>query len=116
MVEQDSDGGGAAPRVWCSELKRTALLSPREIQVFIQLGNGKSNRAISLKLQITERTVKAHVARIMAKLGVESRLQAGLVSYAYQLSVLQQMPNHGACARPVCAQSTQRAVRRLDGK
>ncbi|MCP9624663.1 LuxR C-terminal-related transcriptional regulator [Nocardia otitidiscaviarum] len=71
---------------WQNETARAALLSSREIQVFWLLGNGRSNRAIAGQLQITERTVKAHVARIMAKLGVESRLQAGLVSYAYQLA------------------------------
>ncbi|MBF6330380.1 response regulator transcription factor [Nocardia transvalensis] len=74
------------PPTWQNETARAALLSSREIQVFWLLGNGRSNRAIAGQLQITERTVKAHVARIMAKLGVESRLQAGLVSYAYQLA------------------------------
>ncbi|MFI6173668.1 response regulator transcription factor [Nocardia sp. NPDC051052] len=75
-----------APPTWDDETARAALLSSREIQVFRLLGNGSSNRAIAGQLQITERTVKAHVARIMAKVGVESRLQAGLVSYAYQLA------------------------------
>ncbi|MFI9402170.1 response regulator transcription factor [Nocardia sp. NPDC052316] len=75
-----------APPTWHDETARAALLSSREIQVFRLLGSGRSNRAIAGQLQITERTVKAHVARIMAKVGVESRLQAGLVSYAYQLA------------------------------
>ncbi|MGW3473751.1 response regulator transcription factor [Saccharopolyspora sp. NPDC000995] len=117
LADEEFGGDDAAPRMWYGELKRAALLSPREIQVFIQLGNGNSNRAISLNLQITERTVKAHVARIMAKLGVESRLQAGLVSYAYQLAVLQRVPNQGAsCSLPVCAQSPQGAMRPLAGR
>nr|AHE14866.1 putative two-component regulator [uncultured bacterium] len=60
------------------------LLSVREFEVFLLLGSGNSNRSIATTLRITERTVKAHVARIMNKIGVESRLQAGLVAYAYQ--------------------------------
>ncbi|QIS10439.1 response regulator transcription factor [Nocardia arthritidis] len=85
LVRQDCSTEDTPP-TWHNETARAALLSSREIQVFWLLGNGQSNRAIAGRLQITERTVKAHVARIMAKLGVESRLQAGLVSYAYQLA------------------------------
>lgn len=69
---------------WYSNTVRVSLLSPREFEVFVQLGSGSSNQTISSRLKITVRTVKAHVARIMEKLGVESRLQAGLLSYAYR--------------------------------
>ncbi|MFJ2868447.1 response regulator transcription factor [Kitasatospora sp. NPDC087314] len=75
---------GMEPRTWDSEAERAALLTPREVEVFFLLGMGSSNRTIATKLGITERTVKAHVARIMSKIGVESRLQAGLAAYAYQ--------------------------------
>ncbi|MER7195470.1 response regulator transcription factor [Streptomyces flaveolus] len=74
------------PRTWDREAERASLLTPREIEVFFLLGAGASNRSIATRLGITERTVKAHVARIMNKVGVESRLQAGLVAYAYQLT------------------------------
>ncbi|MFF1916385.1 response regulator transcription factor [Streptomyces sp. NPDC058239] len=77
---------GAEPRTWAQEAERASLLTPREIEVFFLLGAGSSNRSIATKLGITERTVKAHVARIMNKVGVESRLQAGLVAYAYQIT------------------------------
>lgn len=80
------------PNRWHEEIARVTLLSSREFQVLCLLGNGSSNRGIARHLRITERTAKAHVARIMAKLGVESRLQAGLVSYAYQLTVLGDIP------------------------
>ncbi|HEX4814566.1 MAG TPA: LuxR C-terminal-related transcriptional regulator [Nonomuraea sp.] len=73
-------------------MRRALLLSPREIQVFLLLGSGLSNRAIAIKLNITERTAKAHLTRIMAKLEVESRLQAGLVSYAIQLALRRDSP------------------------
>jgi len=70
---------------WHTELKRVSSLTCREMEVFLLLGIGYSNRNIARGLDVTEHTAKAHVARILEKLGVESRLQAGLVSYAYQL-------------------------------
>ncbi|MGW1838133.1 response regulator transcription factor [Streptomyces sp. BBFR2] len=70
---------------WAEELGKVHLLSAREMQVFRLLGEGCSNRSISLELAVSERTVKAHVAQILQKLRVTSRLQAGLVSYAHRL-------------------------------
>ncbi|MGR3933923.1 response regulator transcription factor [Streptomyces sp. BRA346] len=70
-------------RTWQEELDRVPSLSNREFDVFRLLGDGESNRSIASRLAVTERTVKAHVAQILTKLHVESRLQAGLVSYAW---------------------------------
>jgi DNA-binding NarL/FixJ family response regulator len=72
------------PPAWTRELERVALLSVREAETFALLGAGWSNRRISMRLQVTERTVKAHVAQVLAKLQVESRLQAGLVALSYR--------------------------------
>lgn len=69
---------------WLDAVARIALLTEREREVATLLGAGLSNRDISGSLNITERTTKAHVAGIMRKLRVESRLQAGLVAFAYQ--------------------------------
>lgn len=82
----------ANPHRWREELAKVTLLSDREFQVFRLLGNGSSNRGIARNLRITERTAKAHMSQIMAKLGVESRLQAGLVSYTYQLTISCNIP------------------------
>ncbi|MCC3772001.1 response regulator transcription factor [Streptomyces sp. UNOC14_S4] len=71
--------------LWSEQLRRVDLLTERESQVFLLLGAGHSNRSISTRLRVTEGTVKAHVAQILGKLCVESRLQAGLVSFAHQL-------------------------------
>ncbi|MFD5466892.1 helix-turn-helix transcriptional regulator [Kitasatospora sp. NPDC127059] len=84
VVGQHGDGGLAATR-WRDELARVGTLSGRERQVFDLIGTGHSNRGIADRLHVTERTVKAHVASVMAKLGVESRLQAGLVAQVHQL-------------------------------
>lgn len=86
MVVEKGEGMSRWGRMmpdWWQQATRVDLLSAREKDVLWLLGAGCSNRAISVKLQVTERTVKAHVARILTKLEVESRLQAGLVSYAY---------------------------------
>lgn len=57
-----------------------AALSPREFDIFRLLGQGRSNREIAKALVITERTVKAHVTNLLAKLDLDSRLQAGLLA------------------------------------
>ncbi|MER5933626.1 helix-turn-helix transcriptional regulator [Streptomyces sp. NPDC002054] len=76
---------GATPhdRAWDAVLARVPLLSEREFDVFQLLAKGASNRTIAVRLAITERTAKAHVAQILAKLDVESRLQAGIVGFAW---------------------------------
>ncbi|MFJ3214691.1 response regulator transcription factor [Kitasatospora sp. NPDC086801] len=79
-----SDGGLASTR-WRNELTRVGTLSGRERQVFDLIGAGHSNRGVAARLHVTERTVKAHVANILAKLGVDSRLQVGLVAQVHQL-------------------------------
>ena len=45
-------------------------LSDREREVLALVAEGLSNRAISSRLVITERTVESHITRILAKLGV----------------------------------------------
>lgn len=49
---------------------RIDALSAREREVFMLLGLGLSNADLVEQLQITERTVKAHISRILAKLGL----------------------------------------------
>ncbi|WP_079054341.1 LuxR C-terminal-related transcriptional regulator [Streptomyces graminilatus] len=63
-----------------SEIPDFDLLTSRERQVLSLLAGGPSNRVIARKLGIAERTVKAHLTNLMRKLGVESRLEAALIS------------------------------------
>jgi NarL family two-component system response regulator YdfI len=51
-------------------------LSGREQQVLAMLAQGAANKEIALRLNISERTVKAHVTGIFNKLGVNSRAEA----------------------------------------
>lgn len=51
-------------------------LSPREVEILGLLAEGAGNREIGKRLFITEATVKTHLQRIYAKLGVETRTAA----------------------------------------
>jgi two-component system, NarL family, nitrate/nitrite response regulator NarL len=53
-------------------------LSPRERQITSLVASGQQNKFISHKLQISEKTVKAHLTTIFRKLGVEGRTQLAL--------------------------------------
>jgi len=55
-------------------------LTPRELDVFIELGKGLSNCEIAQKLYISENTVKKHVSNILSKLGLEHRTQAAILA------------------------------------
>jgi DNA-binding CsgD family transcriptional regulator len=54
-------------------------LSAREREVFEWLGQGKANGEIATILGLSVHTVKRHVERILAKLGVENRCSAALL-------------------------------------
>ncbi len=51
-------------------------LTPREAEILEMLGEGASNKSIAYQLDISEHTVKFHVASIFAKLGVNTRTEA----------------------------------------
>jgi NarL family two-component system response regulator LiaR len=53
-------------------------LTERESEVLKLVARGKANKQIASDLFVEEKTVKAHVASILRKLGVQSRTQAAL--------------------------------------
>ena len=55
-------------------------LTRAEGEVLRVLASGASNREIGAELHISVETVKTHVQRILAKLGVSSRVKAALVA------------------------------------
>lgn len=54
-------------------------LSPSERKVAALIAEGRSNKEISTALEISEATVKKHVGHLLGKLGIQDRLQAGLL-------------------------------------
>ncbi|MCX4759166.1 response regulator [Kitasatospora purpeofusca] len=55
-------------------------LTAREQEVLALIGEGLTNRQIGERLYLAEKTVKNHVSRLLAKLGVERRVQAALIA------------------------------------
>ncbi|WP_226435232.1 response regulator [Rhodococcus yananensis] len=56
-------------------------LTGREREVFDCIGEGLSNRQIATRLGVGETTVKTHVARVLHKLGLQSRIQAAILAH-----------------------------------
>lgn len=56
-------------------------LTSREIEVLRHLAQGSSNAEIGQALFLAETTVKTHIARVLAKLGVRDRVQAVVQAY-----------------------------------
>jgi DNA-binding NarL/FixJ family response regulator len=54
-------------------------LTAREQEAAILLAQGASNKEIARRMEITERTVKAHVGAMLEKLGARDRLQLSLI-------------------------------------
>jgi len=68
---------------------RLERVTPRERQIVDLLSAGASNKEIAKRLNVTERTVKAHLTAIFRKLGLAGRLQLALFAL-----------EHGRSSRP----------------
>ena len=74
-----------APRPKDTVPEALALLTPRELDVLRLVARGMSNSEIAGALIVSEATVKTHVVRILAKLGLRDRTQAAVAAYEHGL-------------------------------
>jgi DNA-binding NarL/FixJ family response regulator len=65
--------------------RASELLSDREKQVLTRLVAGLSNKEIGEPLGIVERTVKAHIAKMMRKVGVHNRIELSVHAVSHSL-------------------------------
>ena len=84
LIQQFVSRSPAPGRAVSQELHR---LSPREAEVLELVARAHSNAEIAERLFVSEATVKTHVARLLAKLGLRDRTQA--VVFAYENGVVQ---------------------------
>lgn|SRR5215469_15355444 len=63
----------------------TTVLTSREVEVVRLIATGKTNRAIAVKLGISEKTVARHISNIFTKLGISSRSAATAFAYQHEL-------------------------------
>jgi DNA-binding NarL/FixJ family response regulator len=81
----ESRGPGSVPAQSTStdhpSLQLVERLTDRERQVFALLASGPSNRELARRLSITERTVKAHISKIMNKAGADTRTRLCILSH-----------------------------------
>ncbi|KDN83570.1 response regulator [Kitasatospora cheerisanensis] len=77
----------ARPEAPAVDSAALAGLTPKEREVFGCLGAGLSNAEIAHRLGTVEATTKTHVSRILAKLGLRSRVQAAILAQEWGVPV-----------------------------
>lgn len=81
-LPQDRSGEKAEP----TGSEPVSDLTEREREVLLAIAQGLSNSEIAARLYVSEATVKTHVGKVLAKLGLRDRVQA--VVYAYETGLI----------------------------
>jgi DNA-binding NarL/FixJ family response regulator len=79
LIGHFAEGGGTARRD--AALVRLTALTERETEVLVALGRGLANAEIGRELFLSEATVKAHVSRVLTKLGAANRVQVAILAH-----------------------------------
>jgi DNA-binding NarL/FixJ family response regulator len=79
LIEQFGADEPAPRRAAAREALRT--LTGRERDVATEVAQGRSNAEIAARLYMSEATVKAHVSRVLAKLGAANRVQVAIMAH-----------------------------------
>jgi len=74
---QSSDEPGPTPAPAVSTLQQHFGMTPREVEVALLLAEGCSNSTVAQRLGISPHTARHHTQRVLVKLGVRSRAEAG---------------------------------------
>jgi two-component system, LuxR family, response regulator FixJ len=77
---------------------RLACLTAREREVFEQVVHGKANKVVAIEFGISEKTVEAHRARVMHKLGADSLAELVRIDLLFSLLDAQRSVYIGAAA------------------
>jgi DNA-binding NarL/FixJ family response regulator len=81
------DGSAPIPR------RDISQLTSREIEVLEQMARGLSNTELAEHFQVSQATIKTHVARILAKLQARDRVQAVIAAYQAGLATAAPPPH-----------------------
>jgi len=77
-----------ADKRYSNDASRIEMLTKRERQVVMLIGEGLKNKQIAIRLAISEPTVRHHLTSIFEKLGVKNRLELVIFAHRHDLSVV----------------------------
>jgi two-component system NarL family response regulator len=80
-----SEFGTLARRAEVADVDANPSLSPRELEVLKRVATGMANEEIAVELDISTTAVRNHVANILEKLQLRSRIEAAIVAMESRL-------------------------------